>query len=65
MQNVYVRLILYVLSLLFGSLPAWAAGWIAYDAETAVLTVQVEALLVAAFAGSGMAAGIFRRWGVR
>ena len=65
MQNVYVRLILYVLSLLVGMLPAWAAGFVSYDAEAAVLTVQVEALLVAIFSGSAISAGIFRRWGVK
>lgn len=65
MQNVYLRLALYVLSIFVGLLPAWAAGYVTYDAETAVLTVQVEAVLAAIFTGSGISAGIFRRWGVR
>ena len=65
MQNVYVRLALYVLSIFVGLLPAWATGYVTYDSETAILTVQVEAVLVAIFTGSGIAAGVFRRWGVR
>lgn len=65
MQNVYIRLALYVLSILFGLLPAWAAGFVSYDSASAVLTVQVEALLLAIFTGSGIAAGVFRRWGVK
>ena len=65
MHSVYLRLALYVLSTLFGMIPAAWAGWVIYDPDSYRLIIDVQAVVVAVFAGSGISLGILRQWGVR
>ena len=66
MQNIYVRIALYILAPIFAASAAWLAGWgVIYNAEAQTLTIHLEAALGAVFAGAALAAGVFRRWGVK
>ena len=66
MQNIYLRLALYVLGPVLAHFAAWLGGWgVIYDAEAQTLTIHIEAAVGAVFAGSALAAGVFRRWGVK
>lgn len=64
MTNVYVRLALYILSTLLGLLPASVAGWVAYDPETHILTLNLQAALAAIAVGGVGSVAIFKKWGV-
>lgn len=63
MNAVYVRLLAYVLSALLGSLPAWAAGFVAFDAATNAITISLEGIVIAVTGGLAMSGGIFAKWG--
>lgn len=65
MNPVYVRLALYVVSTLLGMIPASLAGYVSYNAATYALTIDVQAVVIALFAGFAMSAGILNRWGVK
>lgn len=65
MNAVYVRLALYVISTLLGMIPASLAGYVSYNAATYALTINVQAVVIAVFAGFAMSAGVLRRWGVK
>lgn len=65
MTNVYVRLIVYVLSTIAGMIPAAWAGWISYDAAAGMLHISIEGMGGAAFAGLAASVAVFRRWGVK
>lgn len=65
MNSVYVRLALYVVSTLLGMIPAAWAGWVSYDASSYRLVIDLQAVAIAVFAGSGLSLGILRRWGVK
>lgn len=65
MHSVYLRLALNVLSTLFSMIPAAWAGWVIYDPDSYRLIIDVQAVLVAVFAGWGISLGILSRWGVR
>lgn len=64
MQNVIVRIVLYVLSPLIPAAVALLPGWGISYADGA-LTVQVETLVGAVVAGLGLSGAVFARWGVR
>lgn len=69
MQNVYARMILYILSPLLAMIPAGMAGVISYDAASNLLSLHVDgavALLVSALGGGGVVSTlVFRAWGVK
>lgn len=65
MNPVYIRLLAYVLSTLFGMIPAAWAGWIAYDAVAQTVTVSVPGLATALATGIAVSGAIFRKWGVK
>ena len=65
MNAVYIRLALYVISTLLGMIPASFAGYVSYDAATYALTIDVQAVVIAIFAGFAMSAGVLTRWGVK
>lgn len=65
MNNVYVRLILYVLSTVLAMVPAAWAGFVTYDAAHQLVTISLPGLasmIATALAGS---AGVFKVWGVK
>ncbi len=65
MNIVYVRLVVYVLSLLAGMIPASWAGFVTYSEATNSLTVSLEGFgiaLVTALMGSF---GVFKIWGTK
>ena len=65
MNAVYIRLALYVVSSMLGMIPASLAGYVSYDATTYALTIDVQAVVIAIFAGFAMSAGVLNRWGVK
>lgn len=66
MTNVYVRLIIYILSPIMTMLAGLLTGWgVAYDATTHVLTLDLPAVIGAAIAATGLSGAVFARWGVR
>lgn len=65
MENVYVRLLIYVLSIVFGMIPAAWAGWISYDEASQMLQISVSGLAVAIVGGLGLTGAVFARWGIK
>ncbi len=66
MQNaVYIRLILYVVSTLLGLIPASVAGYVSYDAETSMLSVNIEAIATALVSGGVLSGIVFKMWGTK
>lgn len=66
MQSVYVRILLYVLSSMLALVPLGVAQYgVSIDAEAMRITVDLQVLVPAVFAGFAMSAGILKRWGVR
>lgn len=65
MNNVYVRLAVYVLSSLLGSLPAVALGWFSYQYVDGLIqiSIHVEGAVSALIAAFGLSAGVFQIWG--
>lgn len=64
MKNVYVRLVLYVLSTAAAMIPASWAGYIVYDAANQVLQISLPGIAAAIVGGMGVSGVIFKRWGV-
>lgn len=58
------RVMVYVLSPIPPLIAASGAGW-GITESSGVISIQIETLLTAYFAGSGLSLGIFRRWGVK
>jgi hypothetical protein len=65
LENVYVRLLVYVLSIIFGMIPAAWAGWISYDEASQMLQISVPGMAAAVVAGIGLTGAVFARWGVK
>lgn len=67
MNNVYVRILTYVTSLLLGSVPAVALGWFEYSVVDGVISmkVQIEGAVTAIVSALGLAAGVFKIWGTK
>ncbi len=64
LNNVYVRIALYVLSPLLTALVTLLPGWgIAY--ADGVLTIHIETLVGAVVAALGISGAIFAKWGVK
>lgn len=67
MTNVYVRLIVYILSTILGSVPAVALGWFSYqflDGNIHV-TVSLEGAATALLTALGISGGVFKVWGTK
>lgn len=67
MNNVYVRLIVYILSTILGSVPAVALGWFSYqflDGNINV-TVSLEGAATALLSAVGISGGVFKVWGTK
>lgn len=67
MTNVYVRLIVYILSTILGSVPAVALGWFSYqflDGNIRV-TVSLEGAATALLTAIGISGGVFKVWGTK
>lgn len=67
MNNVYVRILTYVTSLLLGSVPAVALGWFEYSVVDGVISmkVQIEGAVTAIVSALGLSAGVFKIWGTK
>lgn len=67
MNNVYVRLVTYVLSLLIGLIPAWAAGWLSVEIVDGWMHIhlQIEGAVAAVLSATGLSGSVFRIWGTR
>lgn len=65
MQNVYVRLIVYVLSTLLGSIPAVALGWFSYQFVDGMIliSISVEGCVTALIVATGVTGSVFKIWG--
>ncbi|MBT9386340.1 hypothetical protein KM176_23785 [Pseudooceanicola sp. CBS1P-1] len=64
MTNIYVRLILYVLSPLLTALVALLPGW-GIGFGDGVLTIDLSTLAGALVAALGLSAGVFAKWGIK
>lgn len=63
MNNVYVRVTIYVLSTLLGMIPASAAGLVWVEGD--VLSVSISGLVTAVSTGGALSAGVFKWWGTK
>lgn len=67
MNNVYVRLIVYILSTVLGSVPAVALGWFSYQFLDGMIhvTVSLEGAATALLTALGISGGVFKAWGTK
>ena len=67
MSNVYVRLIVYILSTVLGSVPAVALGWFSYQFldGNILVTVSLEGAATALLSAVGISGGVFKVWGTK
>ena len=67
MNNVYVRLIVYILSTVLGSVPAVALGWFSYQFldGNILVTVSLEGAATALLSAVGISGGVFKIWGTK
>lgn len=67
MNNVYIRLIVYILSTILGSVPAVALGWFSYQFldGTIHVTVSLEGAATALLTAIGISGGVFKVWGTK
>lgn len=65
MNNVYVRLIVYVLSAFLGQIPAIALGWFSYSFVNGIIHVAInlEGATTSLLVTAGIAGGVFKVWG--
>ena len=65
MNLVYVRIIVYVLSVVAGFIPASWAGFVSYSEATSSLTVSLEGLAMAIVTGTVGSFAVFKKWGTK
>lgn len=67
MTNVYVRLLVYILSTLLGSVPAVALGWFSYQFVDGLIqiTINLEGAVTALLVAIGISGGVFKLWGTK
>jgi hypothetical protein len=67
MTNVYVRLIVYVLSAFLGQIPAIALGWFSYQLLDGMIhvTISLEGAATALLTAVGISGGVFKVWGTK
>ena len=67
MNNVYVRLLVYILSTVLGSVPAVALGWFSYGFADGLIqiTINLEGAVTALLTAVGISGGVFKLWGTK
>lgn len=67
MSNVYIRLLVYIISTLLGSVPAVALGWFSYEFVNGLIhiTISVEGAATALLTAIGISGGVFKVWGTK
>lgn len=67
MTNVYVRILIYTLSTLLGSVPAVALGWFSYQFVDGLIqiTINLEGAVTALLVAFGLSGGVFKLWGTK
>lgn len=67
MSNVYIRLLVYIISTLLGSVPAVALGWFSYEFVNGLIhiTISVEGAATALLTALGISGGVFKIWGTK
>lgn len=65
MNAVYLRLCLYMFSSLIGLLPASLGGHVRYDAATAMLSIDMQAVILSLTSGVAISLAVWRQWGVK
>jgi hypothetical protein len=67
LNNVYVRLAIYMLSLLIGAIPAAWAGWLMAELVNGWLHIhiQIEGAMTALATATGISGGVYKLWGTR
>jgi hypothetical protein len=64
MHNVYVRLLVYVMSTTLTWLAAFLAGWGVTVTED-VITIDIKTFVAGIVAAIGLSGGVFKQWGVK
>ena len=67
MNNVYVRLAVYIMSAFLGQIPAIALGWFSYQFldGTILVTISLEGATAALLSSDGISGGVFKVWGTK
>lgn len=67
MSNVYIRLLVYIISTLLGSVPAVALGWFSYEFVNGLIhiTISVEGAATALLTAISISGGVFKIWGTK
>lgn len=65
MNAVYLRLCLYVFSGLIGLLPASIGGHVRFDEATAMLSIDMQAVVLSLTSGVALSMAVWSRWGVK
>ena len=63
MNAVYIRIVVYVLSTVLGMIPAAWADFVAFNADTGTLVVQIEGLVIAVTGALAASSLVYRIWG--
>ncbi|TQS72765.1 hypothetical protein ERN12_05880 [Rhodobacteraceae bacterium] len=64
MTNIYIRMIMYIVSPLLTALVALVPGWGVHYAE-GVLSIDIATLAGAVVAALGLSGAIFAKWGLK
>lgn len=61
------RMVTYVLSMLIGTIPAYAGGWVSYEFVDGVigLRVELEGAVLALFTAFGLSGAVLAKWGAK
>lgn len=67
MNNVYVRLAVYILSTILGSIPAVAIGGFSYHFLDGMIhiTISVEGAVMTLLSAAGISGGVLKTWGTK
>lgn len=65
MNPVYIRLLVYIMSTVLGSIPAVALGWFSYQFLDGMIhiTISLEGAATALLSAIGISGGVFKIWG--
>lgn len=65
MNPVYIRLLVYIMSTVLGSIPAVALGWFGYQFLDGMIhiTISLEGAATALLSAIGISGGVFKIWG--
>lgn len=66
MNNVLVRMIIYILSPILATGVAMIPGWgVGYNVDTHTLTISLTSLVTAVVTAFGVSGAIFAKWGIK